>query len=183
MPYTIALLATAAVLLVQPAAPLDAQEPAERERPLAGAETVFPAVAGGPTTIHLRDLDAVRAVNERAALTAALARAQDERRRRELESDRLAKGKPWSVTPREVADVLRIEYGAGSALTRGAAAVATIADAAERSTQAPLDRVNDVTQRLTRSSSQALGIPAPPKLTLRSRVSTRKAGVGVSTKW
>ncbi len=170
------------LLVLAPAGTLCAQEPSpSTTASRSGLPACLPLLED--EGLHLRDLDAVRGVNERAALEAALARAQADRRRQERESDRLAQGRLSSVTPREVAEVLRFEYGAGSAVSRSASAVASIADAAERGTQVPLDRVNAVTKRLAVSSSKALGLPSPPQLRLRSRVTTRKAGVGVSTKW
>ncbi len=134
--------------------------------------------------VGISDLEAVEPVNERAALRAALERAWRQQLERELVSEKLAANQYRPIEdPAEVAHILRLEYGPGSLLARGAGAVAALAEAAERGSQAPLDRLNLVTATVARSGSRVLGLKRPPSLRLRSRLTTKEAAVGISTRW
>ena len=87
------------------------------------------------------------------------------------------------LRPREAAAVVQDEYGRGSVLGRSAAAVAAIADAAERGSQAPLDKVNVVTGEIIGGTREALGMGWLPDFRLRSEVRANRVGIGVRTRW
>jgi len=159
-------------------------EPAVAPSSLTPPRAVLIQLTGRDSGVHLRDLDAVRRVNDRAKLVAAIQRAEVASAKREQLSERVLRH-PYrrESDPTKIAAILRFEYGPDSVLTRSADAVAAIANAAEHGSQIPLDRVNHLTDSLATSSSQALGLPPPPDLRLRSRVTTRRAGISLSTKW
>lgn len=128
-------------------------------------------------------LEAGRVVNDRLALAAAIRRAAALRDGTTTPlRERTARYKrPTSA--RQVVATVHSEYGPNSLLSRGVDALATIAIAAEDTTQVPLDRLNSITGTIFEASSRALGIDAAPRLKLRSRISADKAGVTLSTNW
>ncbi len=87
------------------------------------------------------------------------------------------------LRPREIAVLLRNEYGAGSVVARSALTLAAVADAAERGSQMSLDQVNDVTARLVSETGDLMGWGKIPVLRLRSVIQTDKVMVGIKSRW
>jgi hypothetical protein len=85
--------------------------------------------------------------------------------------------------PREVAQALEDAYGADSLITRGAKSLAMASDAAERTTQKPLDGVSALTNALVKTTGGLLGVDEVPEVTFRSRTAGDRFGIGVEAAW
>ncbi len=132
------------------------------------------AVAGEPlhllpamsTGVSVDRLDAVRAINDRKAMTASLKRQATPSEMRQL-------AVYTAKRPREVALAFRGAYGPDNFLTRGATAIATIIRITELGSRAPLDGVSSV--------AKGTGKSVVPRL--RSRVTNKEIGIKLSSKW
>jgi len=136
-----------------------------------------------PDGLRLSDLDVARRLNERAALNLALDNAERNRREQEKLDPLDPSSYHFADDPAEASRVVQKHYGPDSFLTRSAVAVLSIADVAERSSQAPLDRINNVTDAMVQASREALGWRSLPTVELRSRVRYDEAGVRMLSRW
>lgn len=133
--------------------------------------------------LRATDLDAVRSVNDRAALIRALHDAEMLRRRREAgEFDPELRYRSPS-NPYEAHRRIQEEYGPDSILTRSASTVAAIADGVERGGAKSFDGVATVTESLVNRGGDALGFDTIDVPRLKPRISGKRAGVYVSTDW
>ena len=158
--------------------------PPHEEVPVAAHDSAALIAAARPAQrIHCSNLDAVTHVSNRAAITAAIREAvpRDQRRVHAAFDEDGNYRRPKS--PRAVAEVFADYYGPDSILTRSANAVAALADAAEKRTQAPLDRVEAVTDAIVDGTRKIPGLERIPDFKLKSKVSNTKASVTLSTSW
>jgi len=177
-------LLAAALALSMPLAAAQAQQPLAAADAQPTTESLL-ALACPQSHDRWSHLEAGRLVNQRLALAAAIRRAAL------LRDDRSASLRERMARPnyhppanaRQVAATLHRNYGANSLVGRGADALATIAIAAEDTTQLPLDGLNSITGTIFEAGSRALGIASSPRLELRSGITARQAGVTLSTDW
>ncbi len=87
------------------------------------------------------------------------------------------------LRPDELALLMQNEYGRGSILARSALTLATVASAAERGSQIPLDQVNVVTARVVSETGNLFGLESMPELRLRSEIDTDRVMIGFKTRW
>ena len=87
------------------------------------------------------------------------------------------------VDPDEFAAIMAAEYGTGSVLSRSISMLAGVASFYERETQAQLDKVNSMSDRVARRTSSALGSTLVPRLRLRSEVKADSLGIGFRHRW
>lgn len=134
--------------------------------------------------IQSTELDAVRVVESKLAVAAAM-RAAAQRDRR----PNVPYGAPgpdgtyhFASTPREVATVFRQTLGPSSLLTRSVDAVAFVTDTVEYTTQVPLDGLNEVADLLVDQAHRA-GLRNLPQFRFRSRIENDRAGVTFSARW
>jgi len=133
--------------------------------------------------LRASDLDAVRSVNDRAALSRALHEADLLRKRREAgEFDPEHRYRAPS-NPNEAHKRIQEEFGPDSILTRSASTVAAIADGVERGGAKSLDGVATVTESLVNRGGDALGFDSIDMPRIKPRISGKRAGVYVSTDW
>ncbi len=88
-----------------------------------------------------------------------------------------------SLSPNEFAELMEKEYGRGSVLGRSAAVLAAVADAAERGSQASLDKVNLVTKQIAIGTHKIFRLREVPDFRLKSQVRLDRVGVGLKTAW
>jgi hypothetical protein len=132
--------------------------------------------------VQAHELDAVRTVEGKLAIAAALRAAA-----RSEKKVRFGQARPdgeimFANTPREVATAVRDGLGATSFVSRGVDALASIADAAEYTAQVPLDQVNLVTELLA-TQGRRWGLRNFPIFRFRSRIENDRAGVILSARW
>lgn len=132
----------------------------------------LPALSTG---VSLDRLDAVRAINDRNAMTASLKRQARSSEVRDLAI-------LTAHRPREIARAFHSSYGPDSPLTRGATAIAAIIAITERSSQAPLDGISSVAASIG-GKRGAFGLPSSATPRLRSRVTNKAIGIKLSSKW
>ena len=134
--------------------------------------------------IRASELDAVRVIEGKLAVAAAMRAAAQRASEVEIEY-----GKPgvdgqyrFANTPREVATAMRQRLGPSSPLALSADAVAFVTDTVEYAVQVPLDRVNDLADALVVQARRA-GLRNLPIVRFRSRIENDRAGVTVSARW
>lgn len=149
------------------------------------APLVFTCRACPDARVEFRELEAARAIDWKLALAAAMRAAS---RSAEDDKDR-SFGRPgkdgryvFANSPKEVAKVIRDGLGPSSLVTHGADALASLADAAERTTQVPLDGLNFVTDAMV-DAGRKLGWRQLPRFRLRSKIENDRAGVTLSARW
>ncbi len=140
----------------------------------AAAEGPLHALPALSTGVSMDRLDAVRAINDRKAMTASLKRGARHSEIRDL-------ALYTARRPREVAHALRTTYGPDNFLARGATAIATIVRITERSSQARLGATNPASPKA--GKAELLGLSGPSAPRLRSRVTNKEIGVKLSSKW
>lgn len=132
--------------------------------------------------IEAHELDAVRTVEGKLAIAAALraaARTEGEVRFGQAGPDGRYR---FANTPREVAQVVRQGLGSSSLISRGVDTLALIVDAAEYTTQVPLDQMNTVADFLV-DGGRRFGLGNLPSFRFRSRIENDRAGVTLSARW
>ena len=135
--------------------------------------------------VEFRELEAARAIDWKLALAAAMRAAS---RSRSGDAGQ-AFGRPgpdgnyvFANSPKEVALVIRRGLGPSSLAAHGADALAALANAAERTTQVPLDGFNFVTDAIV-AKGRELGLRRMPEFHLRSKIENDRAGVSLSARW
>lgn len=129
-------------------------------------------------------LEAGRNINDKLAVAAAIRHAAALRDRRGSAPSRADMHKYKRPTStREIVATFHREYGRNSLVSRGADAIASIAIAAEDTTQVPLDTLSAITGTIFEAGSRVLGVGEPPRLKLRSGITAGSAGVTLSTDW
>jgi hypothetical protein len=179
-------LTLAALVSIPPAAmavdsPLDsALQPEVTESPL-----VFTCRACPDARVEFRELEAARPIDWKLALAAAMRAAS----RSAADDKNEHFGQPgkdgryvFANSPKEVAKVIRDGLGPTSLVTHGVDALASLADAAERTTQVPLDGLNFVTDAMV-DAGRKLGWRQLPRFRLRSKIENDRAGVTLSARW
>jgi hypothetical protein len=128
------------------------------------------------------ELDAVRTVEGKLAVAAAMraaARSADEIRYGSPDKD----GRyHFANTPREVATAVRQNLGASSLVSRSVDTLAFIVDSAEAGAQVPLDQLNAIADILG-DQGRRLGLRDFPVFRFRSRIENDRAGVTLSARW
>ncbi len=176
-----ALLSTSPAAIALESAPLDiALDPDVMEAPLDLTCRVCP-----DARVEFRELEAARPIDWKLALAAAIRAAS---RSASNDKDRHF-GHPgkdgryvFANSPKEVAKVFRDGLGPSSLFVHGVEAVASLADAAERTAQVPLDGLNFVTDAMV-DAGRKLGWRQLPRFRLRSKIENDRAGVTLSARW
>ena len=131
--------------------------------------------------VRVQELDAVRAIEGKLAIAAALRAAGQPD-----EGLQFGKAGPdgeyrFANTPREVASAVRMGLGADSLISRGVDTLAFVADAAEYTAQVPLDQINSLAEMLVHQSRR-MGLRNFPVFRFRSRIENDRAGVILSAR-
>ncbi len=136
-----------------------------------------------PSNLRSSDLDAVRGINHRASLGRAMYEA-GLRRKREDAGEFTPEARYRSPSnPDEARVRIQEEYGPDSILTRSADTVAALADGAEKSAAKPFAGMATVTESIVNRSGEALGFDPIDVPRIKPRISGKRAGVYVSTRW
>ena len=131
--------------------------------------------------IRAADLDFVAGIDGKLTLARAIRRAADERDEIEYgRPDELTGEYVFARTPNEIARVFRKSFGGDHFLARGIDAVAVFTD---KTTQGPLDQVNNVTGRIIETGGRVLRVNKVPELKLKSRITNDNAGVSLQSRW
>jgi hypothetical protein len=146
------------------------------------ANALVAAACPGPT-MRISDLALARRLNDRAAFSSAMAEAARAEEAREQVDPLDPSSYHFADDPEEAARAVHRHYGPDSFVTRGAQAILAIASAAERGTQAPLDRINTVADAIVEAGRERLGWRSLPDIELRSRLWHDEASVRMSTRW
>ena len=136
-----------------------------------------------PGGLRATDLDSVRAVNDRSALDRAMRDADIQRKRREAGEFEPERRYRSPSNPYEAQRRIQEEYGPDSILTRGASTVAAIAGGVEKGSAKSLDGMASVTESIVNRGGDALGFDPIDVPRLKPRISAKRAGVYLSTKW
>lgn len=133
--------------------------------------------------LRATELDAVRGINDRAALNRAMREAEATKKRRDAgEFDPELRYRAPS-NPNEARQRIQEEYGPDSILTRSASTVAAIADGAEKGAAKPFSGMASVTESIVNRGGDALGLDPIDVPRIKPRISGKRAGVYVSTDW
>ena len=149
------------------------------------AAMAFSCSACPDARVEFRELEAARPIDWKLALAAAMRAAS----RSDSGDGEQVFGRPgpdgnyvFANSPKEVAQVVRRGLGPTSLIAHGVDAVATLANAAERTTQVPLDGINFVTDAIV-AKGRELGFRSLPEFHLRSKIENDRAGVSLSARW
>jgi hypothetical protein len=181
--FTVALLSTAIAALQTATALADNLD--EERKPVANGEAPGDVLDDAVPSQRLRasELDAVRRVNDRAALRRAMHDAELVKERRDAgEFDPIIRYRA-PTNPYEARRRIQEEYGPDSILTRSAHTVAAIANGVEKGSAKPFSGMATVTESIVNSGGDLLGLDPIDVPRLKPRISGKRAGVYVSTRW
>jgi hypothetical protein len=145
--------------------------------------TEFTCRACPDARVEFRELEAARAIDWKLALAAAMrAASRSDGEERRFGQPRADGSYVFANSPKEVAEVLRNGLGPTSLFTHGADAIASLADAAERTTQVPLDGINYLSDTAV-EAGRRLGWRRLPRFRLRSKIENDRAGITLTARW
>jgi hypothetical protein len=134
------------------------------------------------TRVQATELDAVRVIEGKLAVAAAMRAAAHDNTEVEFGQPGSNGRYRFANTPREVAMAIRQGLGPSSLLARSADTIALVTDTVEYTTQIPLDRINEVVDMLA-EQARRVGLGNLPVLRFRSKIENDRAGVTVSAHW